>query len=147
MNIRIVANVLLALAALVAAGYVLAHAPTFIPSLSAPGHGRLFAGPARILLLLGLFGLAAFSGAIARAWHRGDIPLPPPGTLRPDPDYRGRIMVRFWYLLLPLLVGLVGALLLSRRSNRPMPHDTAQSSLRAGPGCAIVRARPCRTRA
>jgi hypothetical protein len=147
MNVRIVANALLALAALVAAGYVMARAPTFIPSLSAPGHGRLFAGPARILLLLGLFGLAAFAGAVARAWHRGDIPLPPPGTLRPDPDDRGRLMVRFWYLLLPLLAGLVGALLLSRRSAAPMPHDTAQSSLRASPGCAIVRARPCRTRA
>jgi len=147
MNIRIIVNVLLALAALLAAGYVLAHDPLFIPSLSVPGRGLLFVGPSRALLLLGLLGVAAFSGAVARAWHRGDIPLPPPGTIRPDPDYRGRIMVRFWYLLLPLLVGLIGAMLLSRRSAAPVANNASQASRHARPECAIVRARPCRVRA
>lgn len=96
MNIRIVANVLLALAALLAAGHVLAHDPLLIASRSAPGHGLLFAGPAHDLLLL---------------------------------------------------AGLIGALLLSRRSAAPTAHEAAQASLRTGPGCTIMRPRPSRTRA
>ncbi len=143
MNIRIIANVLLALAALLATGYVLAHDPLFIPSLSAPGRGLLFAGPARDLLLLGLLGMAAFAGAVARAWHRGDIPLPPPGTLRPDPDYRGRIMVRFWYLLLPMLAGLIGAVALARRSSPPHSPDIARTTLPASTPAPDPRFRTC----
>jgi hypothetical protein len=65
---------------------------------------------------LGLLGVAAFAGAIARAWLRGDIPLPPPGTIRPDAVYRGRIMRRFWPALALIVLGIGSALVLSRRT-------------------------------
>jgi hypothetical protein len=119
MNARILVNLLLAVASLLAAGYVLVHDPVYVPTRAGSGSGLLFAGPARLLLLAGLLGLAAFAGAVARAWMRGNIPLPPPGAIRPDAVYRGRIMARFWYLLLTAILCLASALLLARRAPDP----------------------------
>jgi hypothetical protein len=116
MNPRIMINIVLSVASVLVAAGLLLHGFLFIPSLSAPGRGILFEGAALDLLALGLLGVAAFAGAIARAWLRGDIPLPPPGTIRPDAVYRGRIMRRFWPALAVIVLGIGGALFLSRRT-------------------------------
>ncbi|MDZ7778981.1 MAG: hypothetical protein U5R14_03455 [Gemmatimonadota bacterium] len=41
------------------------------------------------------------------------MPLPPADELHPHPEYRGRLLVRYWYLFLPAMVSFLGALWLT----------------------------------
>lgn len=75
-------------------------------------HGLLFAGLARYLLAASLMFMVGFVGAIAYGWIRGSIPKPPASSFRFDPTYvhpayKGEMLVRYWYLVLPALICLV----------------------------------------
>lgn len=74
--------------------------------------GLLFAGLARYLLAASLLAMAGFAGAVALGWIRGSIAMPPKTSFRFDPTYvdpvyKGELLVRYWYVVLPALICLV----------------------------------------
>lgn len=73
-------------------------------------------------LAFGLFSLGAFVAAVARAWITGAMPLPDPARNRPHPDYKGRIIVRYWYFVVPALILVLSAFLLAKHLANPSLH-------------------------
>jgi hypothetical protein len=71
------------------------------------------------LLAFGLFFLGAFAAAVARSWMIGAIPPPDPRRGRPRPDYKGRIIARYWYLLAPALILVLGAFMVAEHAPNP----------------------------
>lgn len=74
--------------------------------------GMLFTGLARYLLASSLLLAAGFAGAITQGWMRGSIPKPPMSSFRIDPTYvhpayKGEMLVRYWYFVMPALICLV----------------------------------------
>jgi hypothetical protein len=114
-NVRIVINSIIAIIVFGAGMWLLLQDSFFLKDRWNPGAGTLFSGWPLYLLALGLFLLAAFTGSVARAWLRQDIPLLPPKTIRPHPVYKGHIIFRFWYLVIPALISILMAFLLAER--------------------------------
>lgn len=69
-------------------------------------------GSLRLLAISAMF-LALFVGAVTQGWIRGSVPLPPADEPHPHPAYRGRLLVRYWYFVLPGLACFLGALWLA----------------------------------
>jgi len=137
-SLRPVANIVLALLLTAAAVYLLAAGTLFLPARWHPQTGTLFTGSSLYLLAAGLLALAAFAAAVARAWLRGDLPPPPQGSLRPPPDYKGLILVRYGYLVAAALACLIAAWLLARQVPNPAlrnapPPDAAAATAGASP--------------
>lgn len=75
----------------------------------------LFIGPSRYLLSISLLFMAAFPGLIAGGWITGTLSTPPPSLFRfdptyVDPAYKGKLLVRYWYVVVPALICFVLAL-------------------------------------
>ncbi|MBB6184491.1 hypothetical protein [Oleiagrimonas soli] len=140
MNIRIVVHIVLSTAAGLGAAALRLHGPLLVRNLSAPDRGLRFAGAAHARLIADLLGFSAFARVVARAWHRGSVPLPPRGTIRPDMAYRVRLMVRFRCLRLPMPSGLFDALLCAQRvSTGDRLGRTSHAACAPHARCAIVR--------
>ncbi|MDN5850251.1 MAG: hypothetical protein L0H63_11570 [Nitrococcus sp.] len=129
MDIRIAINIVIGTTLAGAGLYLLSGDSLFIRSLSNPAVGRLFAGWSFFWLVCGLFASAALLLAVARGLIRGSIPLPPSGTIWPDPIYKGKIIVRYWPLMLLSAGSLLFALLLMQtvptRTPQAAPHSHA----------------------
>lgn len=99
--------------------YLLTLDSYFLRDKGDPGMGRLFSGWSLISLAAALFALSAFSAAVAVSWTKVDTPLPPPGTIRPDPSYKGMIILKFWYILVFAAAALIAAFYLSEKIINP----------------------------
>jgi len=113
-NARVVINVVLMVALTAAGIYLLTQDTVLLRSRWHPAQGLVFSGWSLYCLAGALFALAGFSGAVARAWCRGDIPQPSAGTVRPHPAYNGGLIVRFWYFIVFALAALTLGFMLAR---------------------------------
>lgn len=99
---RITINILLSGLLIVAGWYLL--------SVNAYAlRGMLFIGLSKDLLSAALLFIASLAGIIAWGWISGGISKPPASSywLDPthvDPTYKGELLVRYWYILLPALI-------------------------------------------
>lgn len=105
---RVPGNILLACVLAGCSLYLLGQESFVLNSRQTPGTGRLFSGLALYLLALSPLGLAGVALSVARAWLKGDVPLPD-NILHPHPAYKGELMLRFW----PWLAVALGSLLLA----------------------------------
>lgn len=81
-------------------------------------HGMHFVGRSRYLLSVSLFCMAIFAGVIAQGWIRGTLSKPPPSSftfdlIYVDPGYKGEMLVRCWYILMPALFCIILAFTLA----------------------------------
>ena len=131
---RVALNLALAAACVWGGLYLLQQDSCFLRDRWHPATGTLFSGLSLELLALGLFALGAFAAAVALAWVRGTLPRPPPGAIRTHPVYKGRIIVRYWYLVLPAFALVLGAFILADRvpnpALRPARHNPAAQQRR-----------------
>lgn len=98
---RIFLNVLLA-AGLCAGGVcLLGQESFFLANRQDPAAGVLFRGYSLHGLALGLILLGGFAAVVGGAWARGTLPMPERNELRPHPSYKGMLIIRFWYLVVP----------------------------------------------
>lgn len=126
--LRITANITLTVLLLIASLHLL-----FVESFAL--RSMVFTGWGRYLLAVSLLLMAAFAGAVARGWIRGNIPKPPASSFRFDPTYvhpayKGRLLVQYWYIVLPALMCLVLAFVLAKVA----PSSATPARQAAGPG-------------
>jgi hypothetical protein len=121
-TIRIILNVTIALLCSVAAFHLLAQGSFFLGDRWRPETGTLFHGAALYLLACGLILLGAFSGAVAYGWASGTLPMPASDAARPNPAYKGAVITRFWYLVVPAIGFVLLAFLLADKT----PHPSLQ---------------------
>ena len=122
-SFRIMMNILLS-GILIAAGLYLLSTDSY--SL----HGMLFIGTSKYLLSAALLFMAGFGGMIAWGWITGSIPKPPASTfwLDPtyvDPGYKGKLIARYWYVVLPVIGCFVLAIALARNAYATTPDTNA----------------------
>ncbi|HNW82563.1 MAG TPA: hypothetical protein PKG52_06680 [bacterium] len=111
-----------AVSSLILAGigvYLLTLESYFIKEKGNPEFGRLFSGWSLISLAVAVFAVSVLSAAVAISWAKRDIPLPPPGTIRPAPSYKGMIILKFWYLIAIAATALILAFYLSEKIVNP----------------------------
>lgn len=99
--------------------YLLTLDSYFLKDKGDPGWGRLFSGWSLISLATAFFALSVFSAVVAVSWIKGGTPLPPLGTIRPDPSYKGMIILKFWYILAVAAAALILAFYLSEKVVNP----------------------------
>ncbi len=102
-SLRIILNIVLAIVLLSGGVYLLGQDSFFLNDRN-PEEGTLFQGAALYSLASGLFLLGVFAGIVAYSWVKGNLPMPDRNTIRPHPSYMGTLIVRFWYLILPVIV-------------------------------------------
>jgi hypothetical protein len=107
---------------------LLARGSFFLRDRWHPEAGTYFSGVPLYLLAFGLFFLGAFAVAVARAWMMGAIPLPDPRRGRPRPDYKGRMIARYWYIVAPALILVLGAFMLAKHAPNPSFHPVLQNN-------------------
>lgn len=112
-DFRIAVNAVLALALFGAGLYLAGQESFFLRDRWHPGTGTLFQGAALYCLASGLMLLGAFAGRVGCAWSAGALPMPGDNTIRPHPAYKGLLIARFWYLVLPAVVLILLAFLLA----------------------------------
>ena len=64
---------------------------------------------------------------VARAWMTGVMPLPDPERSRSHPDYKGRIIIRYWYFVVPALILVLSAFMLAVHAPNPALDPTQQN--------------------
>jgi len=112
-------NVILAALLLAAGVYLLSSGSLFLRDRWNPHVGTFFSGVSLYLLAVAPISLAAFTAAVARGWLRGDIAMPEPDRVRPQPDYKGRLIARYWYFIVLAVASLVAAFLLAAKVPAP----------------------------
>ena len=95
-------NILLA-GLLIAAGLYLLSVDSYVLK------GMLFIGLSKYLLSAALLFMASFVGTIAWGWISGGISKPPASSFWFDPTYvhptyKGEILIRYWYIMVPALI-------------------------------------------
>lgn len=108
-------NLLLAALCFAGAVYLVSAGRFFLLDRWTRGMGTLFSGLSLYMLAGGAFALGAFAGAVALEWMRGTLPMPGAEEVRPHPAYKGRIIVRYWFLVIPAFLLVTGAFLLADR--------------------------------
>ena len=112
--LRIAGNLALAIALLYAAVYLLGQDSYYLRERwRHTGTATLFSGAALYCLAAGLMCLAAFALTVAYCWLTGKAAMPDPAHIRPHPTYKGTLLVRFWYLVLPAFALILLAYLLA----------------------------------
>ena len=104
-RVRIAINIALGLALFYGAIYLLQQDSYFLRErwrIPSP-MGTLFAGTALYLLAAGLALMGAFAAAIAYGWISGKVAMPDAEDAIVHPAYKGTLLVRYWYLVLPAL--------------------------------------------
>lgn len=119
-TIRFTLNFILTFFCFLGGAYLLERGEFFLRDRWHPGMGTYFAGLPLYLLSCGLFFLGVFSAAVAMAWMKGAIAMPDPRKVRPHPVYKGQIILRYWYLVVPAILLVLGAFILS--PHVPAPH-------------------------
>jgi hypothetical protein len=118
-TIRALLNLAMAAACFSGGFYLLAQGSLFLRDRWHPEVGSLFSGLSLYLLVLGLFSLSAFTATVAVAWIRGTVPMPKPDVVRPDPAYKGLVILRYWYLVVPAVLLVMGAFILAKHVPAP----------------------------
>ena len=120
MNIlRIILNIVLAIMLLSGGAYLLGQDSFFLRDRWNPEVGTLFQGATRYYLACGLVLMGGFAGIVAYSWARGNLPMPARNRVRPHPSYKGTVIVRFWYLVLPAVFLVLLAFLLADEVPNP----------------------------
>ena len=127
-TIRTLLNVVLAFVCFSGGGYLIERGSFFLRDRWHPEIGTYFSGVPLYFLAFGLFFLGAFALAVALAWMRGTIPMPDKRSIRPHPVYKGKIIVRYWYLVVPALILVIGAFMAAKR----MPNPAFQQMPKGG---------------
>ena len=117
--IRILINIVLALSCLWGGVYLLAQPSFFLRDRWQSEFGTYFSGVSLYLLAGSLFFLSAFVFAVTQAWIRGIVPMPNHTQLQPHSAYKGQLIMRYWYFLLPAFVMLTGGFVLAVNSANP----------------------------
>lgn len=125
--IRIALNVALTLLLVWGGVYLFGQETFFLRDRWHPETGTFFYGASLYLLGASLFCFAAFAAAVALAWIKGALPMPKPRELRPHPSYKGEIIVRFWYLVLPALALLLASFALAKHVPNPALDATQET--------------------
>lgn len=112
-SLRILLNICLALVLVWGGIYLLGQETYHLHERWHRGPGTDFSGMSLRLLALSLFSFAAFAAAVARAWIKGIIPMPDPHEPRPHPTYKGQIIVRYWYFVVPGFLLMLSAFILA----------------------------------
>ncbi len=100
-RLRIALNIVLALAAFTGAIYLLGQDSFVLVDRWNHTMGTLFQGLTLYCLAFGLLFLGSFAGVVGYSWAKSILPTPSKDRIRPHPAYKGMVIVRFWYLLLP----------------------------------------------
>lgn len=128
-SLRVILNIMLALLLFSGGAYLLGQRSFFLSDRWHPESGTLFHGITLYLLSFGLILLGAFVGAVAYCWIRGILPMPDRNAIRPHPAYKGAIIIRFWYMVLPAVLFILLAFFLADKvpnpSLQPAPHRGA----------------------
>ncbi|MCW7754304.1 hypothetical protein OOT00_09925 [Desulfobotulus sp. H1] len=124
---RIVLNVMLALAMFFSGLYLLGQDSFFLADRWNPEVGTLLEGAALYCLAVGLFLLGGFAGMVAYGWIKGSLTMPDKDTMRPHPSYKGLVIVRYWYWVLPAVVFIMLAFLQAGKAPNPSLQRTSQS--------------------
>lgn len=129
-SLRIALDIVLAVSMFWGGIHLLGQDAFFLADRWDPRTGVLFQGMTLYCLALGLFFLGAFAGMVGYAWAKGTLPMPSGSTIRPHPAYKGSVVARFWYLVLPAVVLIVLAFLLAEEAPnqmlQPTPWHTAR---------------------
>lgn len=129
-SLRIALDIVLSVSMFWGGIYLLGQDAFFLADRWDPATGMLFQGMALYCLAFGLFFLGAFAGMVGYAWAKGTLPMPGGSTIRPHPAYKGSVIARFWYLVLPAVVLIVLAFLLAEETPnqtlQPTPWHTAR---------------------
>lgn len=112
-------NTVLAVVLLGGGFYLLGEDSFFLADRWNPEVGTLFHGTTLYCLATGLILLGAFAGKVAYDWVKGTLPMPDRNTIRPHPAYKGALLVKFWYLVLPAVVFIMLAFLLADKAPNP----------------------------
>lgn len=118
---RILVNGLIAALCFSGGIYLIWTGEYFLRGRWQPQAGSFFSGLSLYLLAFGLFFLGSFAAAVALAWIKGTLPVPESHFRGPHPTYKGKIIVRFWYLVLPAF----GLVLLAFALAQKVPSGTA----------------------
>jgi len=141
-TIRVLLNGVLTFFCFSGGAYLLERGSFFLRDRWNPETGTYFSGMPLYLLAFGLFFLGAFAAAVALAWMRGTIPMPDPGNISSHPVYKGLVILRYWYFVVPALVLVISAFMLAKHapdpSLHPMPQRGAASSEWKGPRSSRV---------
>lgn len=113
-HFRVAMNVILAILLLLAGIYLLSQDSFVLKTRTSQGDGTVFSGISLYLLALGLILIGAFAAMVAYGWVKGTIAMPDPQKIRPDPNYKGELLLRFWYLLLPAVLSLIVAVVMAK---------------------------------
>ena len=127
--IRIAVNVALTLLFVWGGVYLFGQESFFLRDRWHPETGTYFYGASLYLLGASLFCLAAFAAAVALAWIKGTMPMPGRREIRPHPAYKGQIIVRYWYLVIPAFALLLGSFVLAKHVPNPSLQATQQSDV------------------
>jgi heme/copper-type cytochrome/quinol oxidase subunit 2 len=127
-SLRVILNILLALLLLSGGAYLLGQRSFFLSDRWSPESGTLFHGVTLYLLAFGLIFLGIFAGAVAYCWIRGILPMSDRNAIRPHPAYKGAMIVRFWYLVLPAILFILAALFLADKAPNPSLQPTGNNA-------------------
>jgi heme/copper-type cytochrome/quinol oxidase subunit 2 len=126
-SLRVILNIVLALLLLSGGAYLLGQRSFFLSDRWSPESGTLFHGVTLYLLAFGLIFLGVFAGAVAYCWIRGVLAMPDRNAIRPHPAYKGAMIVRFWYLVLPAVLFILLAFSLADKAPNPSLQPTGNN--------------------
>lgn len=126
-RLRIALNIALALVMFAGGIYLLGQNSFFLGDRWDHSTGSLFQGVTLYCLAFGLMFLGSFAGMVGYSWAKGTLPTPSKDRIRPHPAYKGMVIMRFWYLLLPAICLIVLAFLLADKAPNKALQPTPQS--------------------
>ncbi|MBE0435208.1 MAG: hypothetical protein IBX56_05320 [Methylomicrobium sp.] len=121
-RIRITLNITLALGLFAGGIYLVGQESFFLRDRWDPNTGTLFHDVALYCLAFGLMFLGSFAGMVGYSWAKGTLPMPSQERIRPHPAYKGMVITRFWYLLLPAICLILLAFLLADKGPNKLLH-------------------------
>lgn len=128
-QLRIALNFVLALGMFAGGFYLLGQDTFFLDDRWDHSTGYLFQGVTLYCLAFGLMFLGSFAGMVGYSWARGTLPTPSKDSIRSHPAYKGMVIIRFWYLLLPAICLIALAFLLAEKApDKALQNGAAELS-------------------
>ena len=128
-TLRVILNIALTISLLSGGVYLLGQDSFLLSERWNPEAGTLFQGVALYCLGFGPIFLGAFVGAVTYSWIKGTLPMPDRNTIRPHPSYKGAVIARFWYLVLPAVLFVFLAFILADKVPIQSLQPTPQSGV------------------